>query len=179
MKNEKESFWKTLPGVLTAIAAIITAISGLVLGLYNVGVFSNTPSPTLSSTPPETSTTNPPPTSTTTPPANTETYPSDKIIHYRIIDLNDTYLKIEVEYSYDPIHGKEVYIGGNFVDKDGNLFGGYIVGPWLYNDSGTATLGLVYDGPKRESTELLIFLAEAYKSGFISARYGYARTWGT
>jgi hypothetical protein len=171
MKNEKESFWKTLPGILTAIAAIITAISGLVLGLYNAGVFSNTPSPTLLSTPTETL--------TTTSPANTETYPSDKIIHYRIVDLNDTYLKIEVEYSYDPIHGKEVYIGGNFVDKDGNLFGGYIVGFWLYNDSGTATLELVYDGTKRESTELFVFLAEAYKTGFISARYGYARTWGT
>lgn len=35
----KESFWKTLPGIITAIASLITAIGGLLLILSQLGVF--------------------------------------------------------------------------------------------------------------------------------------------
>jgi len=36
--SEKRSFWSTMPGVLTGIAAIITAIGGLVLTLSQTGL---------------------------------------------------------------------------------------------------------------------------------------------
>ena len=39
-KDEKTSaFWTTLPGILTGIAAIVTAITGVTLGLLQYGVF--------------------------------------------------------------------------------------------------------------------------------------------
>lgn len=39
-ENQKpESFWQTVPGILTAIAAIITAGTGLIVALYQAGVF--------------------------------------------------------------------------------------------------------------------------------------------
>ena len=38
-KEEKTSpFWTTLPGILTGVAALVTAITGLTLGLYQYGV---------------------------------------------------------------------------------------------------------------------------------------------
>jgi len=37
--SEKKSFWVTLPGILTGIAAIITAVAGLLLILHQVGFF--------------------------------------------------------------------------------------------------------------------------------------------
>ncbi len=36
--NDKKSFWVTLPGILTGIAAIITATGGIIATLYQVGV---------------------------------------------------------------------------------------------------------------------------------------------
>lgn len=45
MEQENESkekgWWNTLPGVLTATAAVITAITGLIVGLHQAGVFTN------------------------------------------------------------------------------------------------------------------------------------------
>jgi len=35
----RQSWWQTLPGILTATAAVITALTGAILGLYQVGVF--------------------------------------------------------------------------------------------------------------------------------------------
>ena len=35
--NDKKSFWVTLPGILTGIAALITATGGVVATLYQVG----------------------------------------------------------------------------------------------------------------------------------------------
>ncbi|HII07668.1 MAG TPA: hypothetical protein HA349_10265 [Methanotrichaceae archaeon] len=37
--NDKKSFWNTLPGILTGIAAVITAIGGLLVILDSMGVF--------------------------------------------------------------------------------------------------------------------------------------------
>lgn len=36
--DSERSFWRTLPGVLTAIAALITAMSGLIGGLFAAGI---------------------------------------------------------------------------------------------------------------------------------------------
>jgi len=38
VEEKKAGFWTSLPGVLTGIAAVVTAIGGLVLGLYQYGV---------------------------------------------------------------------------------------------------------------------------------------------
>ena len=36
--NDKKSFWVTIPGLLTGIAAVITATGGIIATLYQVGV---------------------------------------------------------------------------------------------------------------------------------------------
>jgi len=41
--NSKRSWWQTLPGILTAIAAIITAITGLILAFKQAGLFEPRP----------------------------------------------------------------------------------------------------------------------------------------
>ena len=52
MMDEKKSFWATLPGVLTGIAMIITAIGGLIGGLYAAGIIGGqSPSPTIAYSP--------------------------------------------------------------------------------------------------------------------------------
>ncbi len=38
---KSQSWWQTLPGILTAVAAFITASTGLIVALNNMGVFSN------------------------------------------------------------------------------------------------------------------------------------------
>lgn len=40
LADQKKSFWTTVPGILTGIAAIITAITGLTVALYSAGFFS-------------------------------------------------------------------------------------------------------------------------------------------
>lgn len=37
--SEKKSFWTTLPGILTGLAMLISAISGLLFTLHAIGVF--------------------------------------------------------------------------------------------------------------------------------------------
>jgi hypothetical protein len=52
MADEKPtSWWATLPGLLTAAAAEITAVTGLLLGLGQLGVFDGGPGPTASGSP--------------------------------------------------------------------------------------------------------------------------------
>jgi len=41
--EEKSGFWTTLPGILTAFATLVTAIGGVVLGLYQYGVLGTKP----------------------------------------------------------------------------------------------------------------------------------------
>ena len=36
-RGKKPGFWTTLPGILTGVAALLTAITGLILGLYQYG----------------------------------------------------------------------------------------------------------------------------------------------
>jgi hypothetical protein len=38
-EQNRQGFWTTLPGILTGSAALITAIAGLILGLYQYGIF--------------------------------------------------------------------------------------------------------------------------------------------
>lgn len=41
-EEAKPAFWSTLPGLITAVAALLTAIGGLVATLAALGVFSGT-----------------------------------------------------------------------------------------------------------------------------------------
>ncbi len=45
--GDKQSFWTTLPGILTAIAAVITAVGGLLVALHTAGLIGagSTPAP--------------------------------------------------------------------------------------------------------------------------------------
>ncbi len=45
-KKEEKSFWTTLPGILTGIAAVLTALGGLFAAFNNSGLFSSKASPT-------------------------------------------------------------------------------------------------------------------------------------
>lgn len=40
-----KGWWQTLPGVLTAVAAIVTALTGLLVALGGLGIFHKSPSP--------------------------------------------------------------------------------------------------------------------------------------
>lgn len=42
---EKPSFWKTFPGILTGIAAIVTAVATLLAAADKAGLFSASPAP--------------------------------------------------------------------------------------------------------------------------------------
>ena len=42
-EEKQASWWTTLPGILTAVAAVITAVTGLVLGLGQLGLFGREP----------------------------------------------------------------------------------------------------------------------------------------
>ncbi len=66
-KGKKPSFWTTLPGLLTGLAAVITAIGGFITALYAAGLMAHstpTPSPSLTPTAPVPTPTMPPPTHT-------------------------------------------------------------------------------------------------------------------
>jgi hypothetical protein len=53
MADEKPtSWWSTFPGILTGAAAVITAVTGLLLGLAQLGVFNADTPATASSSPP-------------------------------------------------------------------------------------------------------------------------------
>ena len=47
MPEEPKSFWSTIPGIITAIATLITAIGGFLVVLNQVGVFGSKPEPKL------------------------------------------------------------------------------------------------------------------------------------
>jgi hypothetical protein len=42
-RSEPGSWWRTAPGVLTAIAALLTAITGLIAGLHKAGLLQGAP----------------------------------------------------------------------------------------------------------------------------------------
>lgn len=50
-EGDKPSFWQTLPGVLTALATIITAVTGLIVGLVQSGFFKPSPAETVAASP--------------------------------------------------------------------------------------------------------------------------------
>ena len=52
MDEEKpQSWWKTLPGIMTAVTAFLTAITGLIVALHQTGMFSGVQEPSPKTTP--------------------------------------------------------------------------------------------------------------------------------
>ena len=49
--EKKQSWWLTLPGLLTAMTGFIGAITALIIGLNQVGLFGSHVSPTTTSAP--------------------------------------------------------------------------------------------------------------------------------
>lgn len=50
-KEKRKSFWQTLPGILTAIASLIVAITGLITALADHGIIGPTPTAFPTTTP--------------------------------------------------------------------------------------------------------------------------------
>lgn len=71
-EKKEKSFWGTLPGILTGIAAIVTAIGGLLVGLSAAGLLKATPTPTVAVV-----ITADTPTATLLPPTNTPLSPTE------------------------------------------------------------------------------------------------------
>ena len=44
-EDQKQPWWKSLPGVLTAATGLVAALSGLVAGLNQLGAFRREPTP--------------------------------------------------------------------------------------------------------------------------------------
>lgn len=44
-KNDQRSWWTTLPGVLTGAAAVLSAVTGLIVAIHQLGLFSGAPTP--------------------------------------------------------------------------------------------------------------------------------------
>ena len=44
-EQKHHSWWRSIPGVLTAVAGFITAVTGLVLALHQIGIFDEEESP--------------------------------------------------------------------------------------------------------------------------------------
>lgn len=92
-KQEKEgqkSFWTTLPGIFTGVAAVLTAVGGIIAALNTAGVFDRPAAPTLTiQAPTDTPTLAEIPTVTSTPltPPN--------FVTQLIYDLKDPYSGIE------------------------------------------------------------------------------------
>jgi hypothetical protein len=82
-----KSFWSTLPGILTQVAAVIVAITGLVVALTNAGIFTpsptQTPTPTQTFTPTATLIPTPTPTSTLSPTPTLTDTPTPTPTHTR------------------------------------------------------------------------------------------------
>ena len=46
-ESESKGWWQTLPGLLTAAAGIITALTGLLVAVHQTGFFDRSPQPSL------------------------------------------------------------------------------------------------------------------------------------
>jgi len=129
-EDQKGSFWTTLPGIITAIAALITAIGGFIAVLNTMGVFDPSPTNTpaaatrLATEPPaqsatdtlvvvETSTQSPTEASTVT------SYPSEitdsKGVPMVLVPSGEFEMGSDKENNERPVH--TVHLDGFYIDK--------------------------------------------------------------
>ncbi len=112
MEEKKQSFWVSLPGILTGLAALISAIVGLYIALQpnrqippndqekfrqnqdTTKQITDIPGPTPESL------------------SKTEySLPGDAIFHFRVIEVQGRNLTIEVDYRCNSQHGQKVMAG--------------------------------------------------------------------
>jgi hypothetical protein len=108
---KSQTWWQTIPGILTATAAIITAVTGLLIALYQVGVFDGRgrvePKPPITSAnPPDKPTPVPPPQETT----DVLRSDVDEIAGYTWISDGPGLAVFDVDYRYDPRHKQPMYM---------------------------------------------------------------------
>lgn len=105
----------------------------------------------------------------------------DAITHFRILDRKDQELLIEVDYTYNSVHGKDVYFGAYLLDADGNsLSHGYFPTAAPTANSGTVRLNVSANKyqDRVRSEELFIWMYEPYKGeSFICRRFPYSGYW--
>ena len=51
-EGDKPSWWQTLPGVLTAVATVITALTGMIVGIYQSGLLTPSRTESIAASPP-------------------------------------------------------------------------------------------------------------------------------
>jgi len=101
--NEEKSFWSTLPGILTGIAAILTAIGGLIIALNAAGIISISPDATPTPTPPSAILT-PSPTSTPNKEAylrNAEKLTGDWFVAFQNINIDALVKLADTPFFFD------------------------------------------------------------------------------
>lgn len=107
----------------------------------------------------------------------------DRILRFRVAEMSGTHAVLEIDYTYDPVHGEQVYVGA-WLLRDGEQCCGSAYVPTLVPTvgKGTATLPISSLGLERaeDSDELEISLYEYGKPGepFVIQRFPFAHRWG-
>ena len=109
--QEKNSFWKTLPGTITAIAGLVTAIGGLIAVLAQLGVFDSAePAPTTAGVTPVKSAA--PVTATTAPQSTPLTTKADDVEYTILAKKSEEYSPSELKVTLNmKVSCKETSIG--------------------------------------------------------------------
>lgn len=127
--NTKSSgFWQTVPGILTALAAIITAIAGLLIALYQAGLLSpKLPTPNANS----------PNAAALATPAPAQSNPSREVVKDRV-DISGTWRDDYGAVYHFRHDGDLVEFNGNFGDLtyqgSGTLIGRKLTIKFVRND---------------------------------------------
>ena len=103
-----------------------------------------------------------------------ESAQGDAISGIRLVSIKGEELTFEVDYSVEPYHGSEVYIGGWLYDSNDQAFGGYR--PTVIPSSGKGKVRLVINLDRDPSLarEVEVFLFEPSKSPFIKRRFPFS-----
>lgn len=72
---ESKSFWTSVPGILTGITALVTAVAGLLTVLYQIGLIGGQPPTPAEQPPPPQTEQSPPPQAEQSPPSQAEQSP--------------------------------------------------------------------------------------------------------
>lgn len=103
-----------------------------------------------------------------------ESAQGDTISGIRLVSVKGEELTFEVDYSVEPYHGNEIYIGGWLYDSNDQAFGGYR--PTVIPSSGKDKVKLVINLDRDPSfaREIEVFLFEPRQSPFIKRRFPFS-----
>jgi hypothetical protein len=173
MDEKKQSFWTTIPGILTGVAAVISAVAALYVALHQ----NKQPPPSVQEPPRATSQAphapqrpqvtpqqlpvTPPqarvtPLSTPDSLSRTEySLPGDAILHFRVAEIRGRDMTIEVDYRFNAQHGEKVMVGARLK----GVASGYKPTFVPSRLEGTARLQMIASGAGT-SKDIQIFLYE-------------------